>query len=149
MVIILEETHSFMAIYLKVLQNRKYKTISPAAWLIFNEQKSSALSRRFLGGWFRDTRKLFDGDGWQSKNVLYSMSLRMHAYVSQKVIYDVLRGSLPLAQFKKKWKTPLAECYFLKLSLLHGCFHVFYLYKWYQIAQNIKFVSEVFIDHFI
>ena len=54
-----------------------------------------------------------------------------------------------LHNLKKKWKTPLAECCFLKLSLLHGCFHVFYLYKWHQIVQSIKFVSEVFIDHFI
>ena len=25
----------------------------------------------------------------------------------------------------------------LKLTLLHGCFHIFKLYKWYQIAQRI------------
>ena len=27
----------------------------------------------------------------------------------------------------------------LKVTLFHGCFHVFKLYKWYQIAQNITY----------
>ena len=32
----------------------------------------------------------------------------------------------------KTWKIPIEECYYL------GVFHVFKLYKWYQIAQSIS-----------
>ena len=55
---------------------------------------------------------------------------------------DALRDLILFAQFKKRKNTHG------EVTLLHGCFHVFKLYKWYQIAQHISYKCVIVLFHF-
>ena len=67
-------------------------------------------------------------------------------------ICNVLRDLVPFVQFKKRETHPCRSVNFinvadqqpatlLTVTLLHGFFHFFKLYKWYQIAQRITYVD--------
>ena len=50
----------------------------------------------------------------------------------QQTVFDALRDLVPFVQIKKGEKPPMKECYFLKVTPLHGCFAgLFRFYKWY------------------